>query len=229
MKKVILFLLAVILTGIGFYGCKKGPNDPTISFKSRKSRVTGDWKLTSGSETYANGSTIETRNDDGDNQTVSDGSSSYIDVHTLSYTMDKKGTYKTQEHREHKVVDKDIPLPTYTTTTTTTTDDSRTGTWNFTGGIGEYKNKSQLALTELTYATAQSVRIIVKAPSPTGTVLDTTTNTSNTQSYTGNPGGAEIWDLDELRSKKMVAKIKYTSIDAAGTTTSRDVTWTFEQ
>lgn len=46
MKKTIVILFSVLLTGIGFYGCKKGENDPFISFKSRDKRIMGEWDLT---------------------------------------------------------------------------------------------------------------------------------------------------------------------------------------
>jgi hypothetical protein len=224
MKKTIFLFSTIMLIIMGISACKKGPNDPTFSIYSRKARVVGEWKLTAGSETQTNsGSTVIT-SDDGENQTVNAGSTPYIDAHTLSFTFERKGNYKSMEHRVHTDV---TTAGTTTLTVTTTTDDTHTGNWNFTGKIGEYKNKSQLALNELTYATAQSVRSLLKSGS---TVLsDTTTNSSNSVSYTGNPGGAEIWDLDELRSKKMVAKIKYTKVDASGGSSSRDATWTFEQ
>jgi hypothetical protein len=39
-------LVLFALTGIIFGSCKKGDNDPFISFKSRDARITAQWKLT---------------------------------------------------------------------------------------------------------------------------------------------------------------------------------------
>ncbi len=54
MKKIIFILASIVITGTGFYGCKKGENDPTISLKSRDGRITAKWKLTKieGSESW---------------------------------------------------------------------------------------------------------------------------------------------------------------------------------
>ena len=43
MKKLLLIVLAVIASGIIFDACKKGPEDPFLTFRSRKERMTGKW------------------------------------------------------------------------------------------------------------------------------------------------------------------------------------------
>src|SRR5438105_1316785 len=46
MKKVIILILFIITVSSAlFFSCKKGPEDPSISFRSRKARVTGTWKV----------------------------------------------------------------------------------------------------------------------------------------------------------------------------------------
>ena len=45
MKKVLLILLVSLLTVTIFQSCKKGENDPTISFRSRDARLIGKWNL----------------------------------------------------------------------------------------------------------------------------------------------------------------------------------------
>ena len=231
MKKTLTILSAVILAGVGFDGCKKGPNDPFISIHSRKARVVGEWKLTSGTsvdvDASVSPSTSTTSTDDGANQTVTDGTTSYIDVHTLSYVIDKAGTYKGTEHRVHTEVQTDFPLIGLTTTSTTTTDESPAGNWNFTSGVGDVKNKSQLSLIEISWTQAKSVRTVVK--NGTNTINDNTVSSSDSQTYTGNPGSSEIWDLDELRNKKMVVKVKNSFVNSSGTSTSKDATYTFTQ
>lgn len=46
MKKTILFFSAVILSAIALDSCKKGADDPFISFRTRNGRLEGKWKLT---------------------------------------------------------------------------------------------------------------------------------------------------------------------------------------
>jgi hypothetical protein len=45
MKKVFLVMLAALIVIPAFQSCKKGENDPAISFRSRDARLIGNWKL----------------------------------------------------------------------------------------------------------------------------------------------------------------------------------------
>lgn len=45
-------LLLVLASFLIFPSCKKGENDPFLSLRSRKNRLSGEWVLKSGSETY---------------------------------------------------------------------------------------------------------------------------------------------------------------------------------
>ena len=47
-KKLLGYAVAIILLAlpIVFSGCKKGPEDPFLSFRSRKARVCGTWTVT---------------------------------------------------------------------------------------------------------------------------------------------------------------------------------------
>ena len=47
MKKIsLLSTILLAAFAISFQSCKRGENDPTISFKSRTERLSGEWKLT---------------------------------------------------------------------------------------------------------------------------------------------------------------------------------------
>ena len=47
MKKIVLITLAILSTGVLFVSsCKKGPEDPFFSMRSRKARVVGNWEAT---------------------------------------------------------------------------------------------------------------------------------------------------------------------------------------
>ncbi|MEN8957000.1 MAG: hypothetical protein ABF242_03560 [Flavobacteriales bacterium] len=50
-KKIVLIVLGVLI-GLSILSCRKGENDPFISLRSRKARITGTWNLSNGSYSY---------------------------------------------------------------------------------------------------------------------------------------------------------------------------------
>ncbi len=125
MKKALIILSCLFLTRIGFYGCKKGENDPFISFKSRDKRMMGKWTVsniewskitntrgnTINQTTYSHtlktetssfdGSTLrETeKNDYSGNPSPPPTSDTETDVYstTITLTLDKHGVAKATE------------------------------------------------------------------------------------------------------------------------------------
>ncbi|PCH66351.1 MAG: hypothetical protein COC01_08245 [Bacteroidetes bacterium] len=85
MKRFSILLLAVIFC-LPFSGCKKGEEDPGISFKSRDGRVKGIWKLTKITETST----------DVDKTTVVFLGVSSSSVTTTTITVDYDGTDMTK-------------------------------------------------------------------------------------------------------------------------------------
>jgi hypothetical protein len=180
MKHKLLFAIVAITTAFTFSGClKKGEDDPSISFKSRKARVAGDWEVVSykytstynnpsnptwnSSTTYTmNGSTYTDVSTNGGVTTNTNG------TETWKWTFEKDGTYDNTHTTDGKT-------------------DTEKGTWNFTSGVGDLKNKSQITYYGQNY-----------------------TYSGGSSSYTGNyVDGA--YDLKELRNKKMVWYYKSTS------------------
>lgn len=208
-----------------------------FSIHSRKARVVGEWRLTAGTELNLLDGKVENKTDDGIKQTITDtAGKTYLDDHTVTYTMDKKGGYTGAEHRVHTTVVDDTTF-NLITTTTTTTDDNYIGTWNFTDKIGEPKKRSQLTMIQTSDSWTATVRTVIVdyTTPPSVTLSDSTKLSSGLITNSGNPGSAVLWDLDELRNKKMVVLVKgsgsvtsYTSPPIA-TTYSRDAKWTFEQ
>jgi hypothetical protein len=91
MKRVILVLLIAVFAIPTFQSCKKGENDPSISLKSRKSRLVGDWTLKEGSITMTNGGSSGVITYNGSTESYSTGGSySY----TLKATIKKDGTFE---------------------------------------------------------------------------------------------------------------------------------------
>lgn len=67
MKRYTLLLLIIISLGFVFQSCKKGENDPFLSLRSRKARITGEWILKSGTTTITENDTTEVLTYDGIN------------------------------------------------------------------------------------------------------------------------------------------------------------------
>ncbi len=175
--KTKLFLLGMCIVAASmFEGCKKGEDDPGISFRCRKGRVAGEWKMVDFKYTDTDASGISTLTSNGATYTYTDPSGSNTGSWTWDATFEKDGTYKTTEIQDG---------------VTTTTE----GLWNFTGGIGDLKKKSQITFYETKY---------------------TSPATSNT--YSGNYVDYAM-DLKELRNKKMVWYYKVTSTSPSGTST----------
>lgn len=96
-KKIISFVFsALVVVGLTttFTGCKKGENDPFLSLKSRKARISGEWKLVSGSETstYSSGGVSGSSSATYTETSYINNGTAYPYSETM--TIDKDGTYK---------------------------------------------------------------------------------------------------------------------------------------
>lgn len=157
-----------------FSECKKGPDDPLISLRTRKARVVGDWKLSSGTDTYEESSS---GGHEGKNTTTYDGST-YTTVSETTYgtnssqdtetgtfvlkmSFKKDGKFEMEETRDGIV-------------------SITKGTWNFTGKIGKSKNKEQIVLH-----------------------YTSSVDPSNSNNSSGNTTD-KLFNIKELRNKKMV-------------------------
>jgi hypothetical protein len=59
--KILKLLLFIVMISITILSCRKGEGDPFLSLRTRKARITGEWKLKSGSiTTKENDTTIYT-------------------------------------------------------------------------------------------------------------------------------------------------------------------------
>lgn len=168
MNKILFF--TGLLSLFVFSDCKKGPDDPFISLRSRKARVAGDWKMTKGSnsssssnksnsssgESIYNGTSYTTNK-----TSTSAGATTEIGTYSLKMSFKKDGTFEYEE-----ILDGDLS--------------KFIGTWNFTGGIGDKKNKEQIVLHG-TSSSSNNYNSLM-----TGNQIDVT------------------FDLKELRNKKMV-------------------------
>lgn len=51
-SRLLLLVTVIAVAGSMFWGCKKGPDDPFFSFRSRKARVVGEYNILSRTEKY---------------------------------------------------------------------------------------------------------------------------------------------------------------------------------
>ncbi|MFZ5554150.1 MAG: hypothetical protein ACOZCO_13620 [Bacteroidota bacterium] len=201
MKQIVTTTLAgVAVMATLFSGCKKGENDPFLSVHTRKARMTGDWKLTSGKTTetdynsFSSTTTVTTTTFDGANAsesmvvTTPVSSNTFTDsyVYTENMTFNRDGSFSGTNVNDG---------------ITTTFE----GTWNFEGGVGETKNKSKLVLfyTKITEDGA------------------TVTIEGNMYQF--------VYDIDELRNKKIVLKNTNKRVDPNGDSNETVSEMTYEQ
>lgn len=150
-------LLVAFLFILPIYSCKKTDNDPLISLRSRKARVIGEWTAESGKisgDGYVytiNGNTF-IYNEQGYSQLTG--------AAAVSFLFEKDGKCEV-------VINLSSYLLRYE------------GYWNFTGGVGEVKNKTQIVIH------------FTKVKSSSGTYT-----------YTGNRTNI-TFDIVECRNKKL--------------------------
>ena len=229
MKKTMLAFLAVGLL-IATPSCKKGENDPFLSLKSRKARIAGDWSITGFD--YTNTFT-QADGDNGSNTGVLNGdvitftntftsggttvtSTSTTTINDASYTFTKEGTYTAVWNTTTVDVQTNNG---FTTTTTDVEKNTTTGDWSFIGKQKKtYKNKERIVLNALkTVSSSQTTDVTVD---DSGT-FPTITNVGDLDEWENNYASgeeSEVWELDMLKGKEMVAKIMTSNSGSQSTT-----------
>jgi hypothetical protein len=196
---------ALVIASFGFAGCKKGPNDPFISLLSRKARMTGEWKTTKGEGKEVNGPTTTTWTYDGavysETQTTGSSSTTSTNNITMNTTFEKDGTFKR------------VTVETQTTPFSYTETITETGTWNFTGKIGEDKNKDH---------------VVMKTLSTSSVYVAGSSTVSSSTSYTGDDAPTMLYFLDQLKNKEIIMTYEGTTTSGS-TTTSNEGAWTMTQ
>ncbi len=126
-------LINFVFVGIAIAGlstissCKKGENDPFLSLKSRKARITGEWKLTEGTITSSSnfgGSTFTYTTTYTNTTSTSNGSTN---AYSETLTIEKDGTY------EVAIIDDGYPT-------------TISGNWFFVGKIKDIDIKKKEAI-----------------------------------------------------------------------------------
>ena len=187
MKKTILILSSIIITGVAFEGCqKKGEGDPAISLHGRKARLSGEWTLSAGTSTDVSGTTSQLTTWTATSKTTTYGTTTIVYTYSDKLTIENDGTWK------------QVITSTTTGYATTTT---YTGTWNWTGGVGEAKKRSQLVMTTLTKTDVET---------------SGGSTSTETETYVGSKAPSQIYDIFQLKNKEIIFKWDGTSTSNSG-------------
>ncbi len=206
-----MFLLiggALLLTAPA---CKKGPNDPALSLKSRKARLAGEYDVSNWAMnmTSTSGNNTSTFNLTFDGTTLVESQTSggittttTTPVSIATYTFNKDGSWS-REWQETRTTETDYGF--YIDTDVTVSNRKESGTWAFIGKTkGQSKNKERIQLSILKEERTDNTETTSKDLA--GNVIATTTSNSsnsNTYSYLDY---TEIFDIDMLKNKEMVFK-----------------------
>src|ERR1044071_9328773 len=134
-------LAALVLSAFAFDGCKKGTDDPFMSIHTRKGRMAGDWTVKSGSGSFGSSSTT-TWTFDGTTYSETDQSGTLSETRSITMNFEKDGTFKTVDTQSGTGWSDVL---------------TETGTWNFTSGVGDDKNKDHVVMKTLSSIDAQTV------------------------------------------------------------------------
>ncbi len=150
MKKNRTKLIALALLAISFIfqDCKKGPNDPAISLRSRKARMEGKWSLRSGNagltlndpvaSPFAQSFVLDGSQAHATETPSTGPPTVYFFAFFLNIEIKKDGSFTLIETFGSKVL-------------------NAKGKWNFLSGIGEAKNKEYITFTIETLDNGETV------------------------------------------------------------------------
>ncbi len=166
-------------------------SNSTVTFDGTNFKHKENWSNTSNNITYS-------------------GDTTYTGTGEIKYTFEKDGTFTMSFSSKYSRTKTTVPYTgaTQVETWNQETTESRTGTWNFTAGIGkENKNKDGLVLT---YASAESKTTTTNKVDFTfnSTTTTTTTTTTNSSKQTFDTNEIhENWYLDRLANKEIKAMV----------------------
>lgn len=103
MRKVSALLVAIVFTIPLLNSCKKGSEDPFISFRSREARLKGEWHLTSGTATITNGTVTTTKTFDGSIVSITSNGQTTVMAHTEKLEFLKDNVYKSTKTNDVNV------------------------------------------------------------------------------------------------------------------------------
>ena len=252
-KKLLGYAVAIIMLAlpIVFSGCKTGPEDPWLTFRSRKARLCGTWTVSSlNSEikrTENNISTITVTTVEGDSWkqviTILNSDSTRTlpgkivkdpgqNEGSYTFSFDKNGVakmvYKYEFDEDQSGEDDDVSVVHRTEVT-----EEMSGTWEFLGGIdNEYKDKERIAfIIEEQKITTKLSEIVSSDDDEGGASLPRTISTTVSSDRYAKGEMSIVYDLIELKSKevKLYQKINRFHLSAQNATSESNYQETGEE
>jgi len=235
MKKTMLAVFAAGLL-IATPSCKKGENDPTLSLKSRKARITNEWVISSitnsltevdisGDEkvtdyTY-DGNTVTVNVKETNSGVTTSTTDNNTTVQLSEYIINNDGTYNYKwNDTEIKKVNDFFGTGYITYTTVTTTDEN--GKWSFVGkSKGDYKSKERIVFN----TTSTDVETTVTSIQTNGDGSVDPSETSNYKSADTYAAGEKYttFDINQLKGKEVILT---RSIDSKNSDINGGITYT---
>ena len=200
-------VLVVVLVGSILPSCKKGEEDPALSFKSRKARLSGEWME---KDFSTNTPHIDTLLYIQDNYAI--GTSTY---QINNIIINKDGTWESTSEYDYQL-DRLTVDALYLTKSKIASKSS--GTWSFLGKIkGDYKNKERIILSyekgESTSLLEYSEKTPLDPNEPKVITYPNSTyySSSNFQNY---GESNKIYDIIMLKSKEMKWRLDRSSTES---------------
>ncbi|MBO4613522.1 MAG: hypothetical protein J5709_00205 [Bacteroidales bacterium] len=223
-KRLLGYTVAIILLAlpIVFSGCKKGDEDPFLTFRSRKARLCGTWTVSNlNSEIVRKENNISTKTV----TTVEDGSWKQVitipssdstrtltgkiaidpgqEEGTYTFFFDKNGVakmvYKYEFDEDQSGEDDDASVIHRTEVT-----EEMTGSWEFLSGIdNEYKNKERIAFIIEEQKTTTKVSEIISSDDEGGAVIPRTISTNVASDRYAKGELSIVYNIVELRNKEV--------------------------
>jgi hypothetical protein len=219
--KNLLLVLAATACLIATPSCKKGENDPFLSLRSRKSRLVGEYDVTSYNYTIArvlangdkNSFTTTIEDAAGTNVIITEivgdpvvTTTDQIIVNKWEFNFKKDGTW-TGENNSIVIQDQTVDgvvVESFEFTTESNLEEG--GTWSFVGGQAEeFKNKERVALSTLFRTNVRQTTTVTNYQDGT---QETELSPILTEDFTVGEGPSGIiYTIDRLTNKEMILRI----------------------
>jgi hypothetical protein len=222
-KSLSLAIAILVVLPIVFSGCKEGPEDPFLSFRSRKARLCGTWTVSNLSseinrkENNISTKTITTVEGESWKQVItiinSDSTRTLTgkitkdpgqSEGTYTFFFDKNGNaktvYKYEFDEDQSGEDDDVSVIHRTEVT-----EEMSGSWEFISGIdNEYKNKERITFIIVEQKTTTKLSEIISSDDDEGGVPVPHTLSTDVASDRYAPGEmCIVYNIVELRNKEI--------------------------
>ena len=234
--KNILKITLLLLIGTFLYSCKKGSEDPALSFRSRKARLTGKWvgtnysseinsitsntngQTSSTKETISSGETEISINTESGTKTIT--ASGSISFHTLEIIKDGDYFYSLKYNTVATYNDSTPAGVKFTVTKKVSKTINKQGKWAFTGKFNGNKNKENVLLS----LNSVKENTTTETNTVTNGVPSLVTESKDSEKIYQTGELAEVWHITQLKNKTlkldMIIKNSTSGKNTIGTNTN---------